>query len=86
MSEWTGLDWTGYPLDCYDYQSTCGAKKTTTAIAAVSANLKDEKGGEYLQNCAQDKGRGGSRGGGNRNQGGDGDMVRQNTESIGKLQ
>ena len=27
MSEWTGLDWTGYPLDCYDYQSTCGAKK-----------------------------------------------------------
>ena len=26
---WSGLDWTGvdgYPLDCYDYQSTCGAK------------------------------------------------------------
>ena len=51
-------------------------KKTMTAIAAVSANLKDEKRGESLQNCTQDKGRGGSRGGGNRNQGGDGDMVR----------
>ena len=60
-------------------------KKTMTAIAAVSANLKDEKGGESLQNCAQDKGRGGSRGGGNRNQGGDGDMVRKNAESIRKL-
>ena len=51
-------------------------KKTTTAIAAVSADLKNVKRGESLQNCAQDKGRGGSRGGGNRNQGGDGDMVR----------
>ena len=51
-------------------------KKTTTVIAAASATLKDEKRGESLQNCAQDKGRGGSRGGGNRNQGGDGDMVR----------
>ena len=51
-------------------------KKTATAIEAVSANLKDEKRDEFLQNCAQDKGRGGSRGGGNRNQGGDGDMVR----------
>ena len=27
MSEWSG--WSGYPLDCYDYQSTCGAKKGT---------------------------------------------------------
>ena len=26
MSDWTGwMDgWSGYPLDCYDYQSTCG--------------------------------------------------------------
>ena len=26
---WTGVDgveWSGCPLDCYDYQSTCGAK------------------------------------------------------------
>ena len=21
------MEWTGYPLDCYDYQSTCGANK-----------------------------------------------------------
>ena len=29
MSEWT--EWMdGYPLDCYDYQSTCGAKDTNT--------------------------------------------------------
>ena len=21
------MEWSGYPLDCYDYQSTCGAKK-----------------------------------------------------------
>ena len=27
MSEWSGVDGVdGYPLDCYDYQSTCGAK------------------------------------------------------------
>ena len=26
MSEWMG-EWSGYPLDCYDYQSTCGANK-----------------------------------------------------------
>ena len=26
--EWSGVEWMdGYPLDCYDYQSTCGAKK-----------------------------------------------------------
>ena len=24
MSEW--VEWSGYPLDCYDYWSTCGAK------------------------------------------------------------
>ena len=23
-------DWTGYPLDCYDYLSTCGAKNLTS--------------------------------------------------------
>ena len=23
--EWV-MEWTGYALDCYDYQSTCGAK------------------------------------------------------------
>ena len=23
---WSGLDWSGYPLECYDYWSTCGAK------------------------------------------------------------
>ena len=25
MSEWSGVEWSGYPLDCYDYQGTCGA-------------------------------------------------------------
>ena len=29
MSDWMdgvdGVEWSGYPLDCYDYQSTCGA-------------------------------------------------------------
>ena len=24
VSGW--MEWSGYPLDCYDYQSTCGAK------------------------------------------------------------
>ena len=23
-----GVDWSGYPLDCYDYKSTCSANKT----------------------------------------------------------
>lgn len=22
----TGVEWSGYPLDCYDYKSTCGDK------------------------------------------------------------
>ena len=26
LDGWMG-EWSGYPLDCYDYQSTCGAKK-----------------------------------------------------------
>ena len=26
--EWvSGVEWSGYPLDCYDYVTTCGAKK-----------------------------------------------------------
>ena len=25
LSGW--MEWSGYPLDCSDYQSTCGAKK-----------------------------------------------------------
>ena len=25
LTGWMG-EWSGYPLDCYDYQSTCGAK------------------------------------------------------------
>ena len=28
LSGWMdGVEWSGYPLDCYDYQSTCGANK-----------------------------------------------------------
>ena len=26
LTGWSGVD--GYPLDCYDYQSTCGAKNS----------------------------------------------------------
>ena len=33
----SGLDWTGYPLDCYDYQSTCGAKKNLFQVFAIFA-------------------------------------------------
>ena len=28
LTGWSGVEWSGYPLDCYDYLSTCGANKS----------------------------------------------------------
>ena len=29
VGRWTGLDCSGYPFDCYNYQSTTGAKNVS---------------------------------------------------------
>ena len=36
LGEWTWLDWSGYPLDCYDCQSIGGAKKDDQHLLVTS--------------------------------------------------
>ena len=38
---WTGWmgEWSGYPLDCYDYQSTCGATKHEICYRCILENI-----------------------------------------------
>ena len=37
-----GVEWSGYPLDCYDYKSTCGAKNAMTFSRVHSMCLHEE--------------------------------------------
>ena len=38
----TMSEWSGYPLDCYDYKSTCGAKNAMTSSRVHSLCLHEE--------------------------------------------
>ena len=44
MSDWMdgvdGVEWSGYPLDCYDYQSTCGANKLQLIVLIMMMIMK----------------------------------------------
>ena len=44
MSDWMGDGWMdGYPLDCYDYQSTCGAKKNVFMDAGIAFQIAQKR-------------------------------------------
>ena len=58
MGEWSGVEWSGYPLDCYDYQSTCGANKKK--IVNTKKDEEREKW-EIVQKRSRRSGRAGDR-------------------------
>jgi len=35
MSEWSVVEWSGYPFDCYDYQSTCCGENDQNSFLSV---------------------------------------------------
>ena len=35
------MEWSGYPLDCYDYQSTCGANKSAVNLCCLESWAAD---------------------------------------------
>ena len=35
-----GVEWSGYPLDCYDYFCTCGAKRGHCCMCLILAREK----------------------------------------------